>query len=114
MKPVRKKTKSYEDLRAQLKLKNFDAQKNFKEKYRLADEFLRTKQLNLGKIRDHSAKLLGTGALTGTLLLSPPSEIGRHEPKVLIQEATRDNETDIKVPGVYVKEILESLPIPTR
>lgn len=114
MTPARKKFKSYEDLRTQLKLKTLDTQKSFKEKYHLADEFLRSKQLDLGKIRDHSAKLLGTGALTGTLLLSAPSDIKSPELKALIQTAAKDSETGIKIPGLYIKEVLESLPIPTR
>lgn len=115
MKPVRKKTKSYEDLRAQLKLKSLDAQKRFKEKYHLADEILRKKEIDLGKIREHSAKLLGTGALTGTLLLAPPSGAKSLPfPHEVVQIASDIPQKDIKTNAQYLQEILQTLPTPTR
>ncbi len=113
MPAARKNLKNYEDFRAQLKLRSLEAQKNFKEKYHLADEFLRGKELDLGKIREHSAKLLGTGALTGTLLLSPPSGVKNLPyPSEIIRSFA--GEKDTQMPETYLKEMLQSLPTSTR
>ena len=74
-----------EILRQRLKLKNFELKKNFSDKYPQADRFFRDKGADLSKIREHSAKLLGTGLVAGSLfflspadelkLLSPPHEL---------------------------------------
>jgi hypothetical protein len=61
---------SFRDL---LKLKSIETQKSFKENFPEAHQFLLEKGVELGKIRQHSAKLISAGALTGTLLLSPPT-----------------------------------------
>jgi|WetSurSiteA1Bulk_404760.scaffolds.fasta_scaffold00818_5 hypothetical protein len=76
--------KTYEDinkdridvefLRNKIKLKHLEAKKNFSEKYPYVEKFFREKGIDLAKIREHSAKLLGAGALTGALLLSPPTD----------------------------------------
>ncbi len=60
-----------------LKLKSIEARVNFQKKYPVAHKFLNDRGLDLSKIRLHSAKLLSTGALTGTLLLAPPTGIGQ-------------------------------------
>ena len=56
-----------------LKLKNLETKVNFEKKYPKANKFLKDNGLDLGKIREHSAKILASGALTGTLLLTPPT-----------------------------------------
>ncbi len=61
-----------EALRQSLKLKNFIEKNNFEKNFSKAQKLLASKNVELGRIREHSAKLLGAGALTGTLLLSPP------------------------------------------
>lgn len=61
---------SFRDL---LKLKSLETQKSFKENFPEAHQFLLEKGLELGKLRAHSAKLISAGALTGTLLISPPT-----------------------------------------
>ena len=72
-KPKNKKISkiSTEELRQKLKLKHLEAQKKFKEKFPDIYNRLIEKGIDPGKIRLHSAKLLGTGILTGSLLLSP-------------------------------------------
>lgn len=64
-----------EYLRNKLKIKSQEAKKSFSEKYPHVEKFFQDRGINLGKIREHSAKIIGTGALTGTLLLTPPSGI---------------------------------------
>ena len=64
-----------EFLRNKLKLKSLETKKTFAEKYPEAHKFFTDRGIDLGKIREHSAKVITTGALTGTLLFAPPSLI---------------------------------------
>lgn len=78
--PARKKRKnikkiSSEELRKKLKLKHLEAQKKLKGQFPGVDKFLIKKGIDPGKIRHHSAKVIGTGLLTGSLLLSPPKGV---------------------------------------
>jgi len=66
---------SSDSLRARLKLKSFEERANFFKKHPHASKFLNFKGLNLGKIREHSAKLISTSALAGALLLNPPTDL---------------------------------------
>ena len=59
-------------LRNKLKLKNLEIRQSFSEKFPEVNKFLTEKGIDLGKIREHSAKIIGAGALTGTLLFAPP------------------------------------------
>lgn len=65
----------YEALRGKLKLKQLAARRDFAEKYPAAHKFLTERGLDLARIRQHSAKIIGAGALTGALLISPPQSV---------------------------------------
>jgi len=65
----------FEFLRNKLRLKNLEAKKSFAEKYPHVEKFFFEKGIQLAKIREHSAKILGAGTLAGTLLFSPPTGI---------------------------------------
>jgi len=69
-----------EFLRNKLKLKSLEAKRSFQEKYPHAHKFLADRGVDLAKIRQHSAKVISAGALTGTLLLSPPVGIDIRAP----------------------------------
>ena len=74
-KTAQKKTKkkiSAEVLRQRLKLKHLEAQKKFSEKYPDVEKFFKDKGIKVEDVRKHSAKIIGAGALTGTLLLATP------------------------------------------
>lgn len=73
-KPARKKLTA-EELRQKLKLKHLETKKVFQEKYPEVEKFLLEKGVDVGKIRQHSAKIVGAGALTGALLLQPPGAV---------------------------------------
>ncbi len=74
--------KTYEDiskdkidsefLRNKLKLKSLEVKQNFATKYPHVEKFFREKGIELGKLRQHSAKVIASGALAGTLLVTPP------------------------------------------
>jgi hypothetical protein len=75
--PARKKKKkklNTEELRKKLKVKHLEASKKLRETYPDVDKFFKDKSLDPGKIREHSAKILGAGAIAGALLLTPPSD----------------------------------------
>lgn len=59
-------------LRNKLKLKSLEIKNNFYQKYPHVEKFFNDRGLELAKIREHSAKLISTGAITGSLLLAPP------------------------------------------
>lgn len=60
-------------VRNKLKLKNLQLKEEFDKHHQKAKEVLGKSGIDLGKIREHSAKLIGTASLTGTLLLAPPA-----------------------------------------
>lgn len=62
----------FEYLRNRLKVKKLQAKEALSKKHPHVEKFFQEKGLDLGKIREHSAKIIGAGALTGTLLLAPP------------------------------------------
>lgn len=70
-----KKTKkiSSEELRNKLKVHHLKTKDAFKKKYPHVEKHLKKKGLEIEKLRGHSAKIIGAGALTGTLLLAPPA-----------------------------------------
>lgn len=64
-----------EQLRQKLKLKHLDTKKRLSTKHPKIEKFFKEKGVDPGKIREHSVKILGAGALTGTLLLTPPGDL---------------------------------------
>ncbi len=96
-----------EYLRNKLKLKSLEVKKTFAEKYPHADKFLKEKGVDLGKIREHSAKIITTGALTGTLLFAPPSGV-KSLPKLSeVVQSAKDLKKGDTVP--QQKTLLDSL-----
>jgi hypothetical protein len=69
-----KENLSPETIRQKLKLKHFEAKRTLSERYPHVDKFFRKKGTDLGKIREHSAKLIGTGIVAGSLFLLPPMD----------------------------------------
>lgn len=84
----------FEFLRNKLKLKNLETKNNFSKKFPQADKFLKEKGLSLDKLREHSAKLIGAGALTGSLLLASGGiEKVLPSPQEIIEKITEQGET---------------------
>jgi hypothetical protein len=61
-----------EFVRNKLKLKSLEAKQSLFSKYPHVEKFFADKGISLSKIREHSAKIITAGALTGTLLFAPP------------------------------------------
>ena len=80
--PAKKSYRRFEEekvqsefVRNKLKLKGLEARRSLFEKYPHVEKFFAEKGLDLSRIREHSAKILATSALTGTLLFAPPSMV---------------------------------------
>lgn len=69
---MKKQPVQLELFRQKLKLKSLQSQKSFKDNFPEAQKFLDSSGVSLNRIREHSAKLISAGAITGTLLLTPP------------------------------------------
>lgn len=97
-----------DDIRAKLKLKKYSEENNFK-KHKAAEG------INLSKIRDHSTKLLGAGALTGTLLLSPPSNLHKlPTPKDLLLSSSSKTKIALSSSEKLNEVLKKSLPTVVR
>lgn len=97
-----------DDFRNSLKLKRLAAQKSFQKKFPVAHQFLLEKGLQLGNLREHSAKIISAGALTGSLLLAPP--IGAGQLPTPTEFAKSVNEFGKKEGDILPqKELIESL-----
>lgn len=70
---ARKKNKKIhpEVLRQKLKLKHLEAKRRLADKHPHVEKFFVSRGIDPGKIREHSARLIGAGAITGALLMSP-------------------------------------------
>lgn len=61
-----------EFLRNKLKLRNLEAKDSFNKKYPHVQKFFEDRGISLSKLREHSARVITAGALTGSLLFTPP------------------------------------------
>jgi hypothetical protein len=60
-------------LRDRLKFKNLETKNSFNQRYPHALEILKSKGIDLGRIREKSAKVISASSLAGALFLAPPS-----------------------------------------
>lgn len=99
-----------EIIRQKLKLKHLEVKKSFSEKHPHVERFFRDKGLDLGKIREHSAKLLGAGAMAGALLLNP-----QFTTKALPSPFEIIEKLKLKTPGLVKGETMEQeIPDPKK
>ncbi|QQS38865.1 hypothetical protein IPM62_05815 [Candidatus Woesebacteria bacterium] len=64
-----------EVIRNKLKLRNFNTKNALKSAHPKALTFLENKGLAPENLRRHSAKLLGTGLIAGSIMLNPPTDV---------------------------------------
>ncbi|MGD8744645.1 MAG: hypothetical protein PVJ52_03565 [Candidatus Woesebacteria bacterium] len=101
---ARKRDFDTEKLRQKLKLKHLEAKKAFAEKYPHLKKVLEEKGIDVGKIRDQSAKVLGIGFLTGSLLISSPKSLSSLPSPTEIIEKVRSK--DKKTKSADAKKII--------
>ncbi len=107
----------FEFLRNKLKLKNLEAKNSFNKKYPHVQKFFADRGTDLSKIREHSARVIASTALTGALLLTPPVITDRlPNPAEIIKNlneiAKNDDQTDDIVPKnqILITQIQKILP----
>lgn len=102
-------------LRNKLRLKNLEVRESFSQKYPDVDKYLRGKGIDLGKIREHSAKIIGAGALTGTLLFAPPGNLKDLPPLSEIISSIKGISTDpgSNLPQKFLIDLLKGI-LPER
>jgi len=102
-------TTANSNFRDKLKLKSIEAQNTFRKNFPDAHQFLLDKGVELGKIRQHSAKLISAGALTGTLLLTPPTGAGSlPSPQDIMQSFEKTDENQSRLPQ---KDLIDSFKV---
>lgn len=90
-KSSKKKKLTSEEFRQRLKLKHLEVKRKLSEKHPKVHKFFKSKGLDPGKIREHSAKILGASAITGALLFSPPlSSNALPTPQEIIEKLKSD------------------------
>lgn len=106
-----------QSLRSRLKLKNLEARASLSEAHGHIKRELLGKALDIEKLRQHSAKLIGAGALTSSLLFSAPIEKLLPPPSDIINRFSLEGKTfplvsPQKVLIDSVKEIIPAKPQP--
>ena len=102
-------------LRNRLKLRNSAAKTDFAKRHPHAKSFFDNVGLDLGRVREHSAKLLTVGVLGSTLLLSPPSAHAQvetaplPEPVIRALEATTVRTKPLDDPQGWLVENLNQI-----
>lgn len=106
----------FDDLRNKLKIRHLEAKKAFSKKYPHVEKYLAEKGIDLAKIRQHSAKIIGAGALTGTLLLSSPTQKALPTAQEIADKLKSEKgEGEAKFPQkLLVDTLTKSLPKKTR
>ncbi len=84
-----------EALRTNLKLKQLKLQQDLLQKHPKVVKELKTKGLEISRLRDHSAKIVGTSALAGSLFLVPASADSLPSPDEVIERFKEDVDDDI-------------------
>src|SRR3989344_7116843 len=98
-----------EALRQKLKVKQFEVRDEFAQKYPKAKKYLEKKGLDLGRVREHSAKIIGASALAGVLLLSPPKGQKALPPAHEVVERLKTVDESTQSPEAPKKVLIESL-----
>lgn len=102
-------TTANSNFRDKLKLKSIEAQNTFRNNFPDAHQFLLDKGVEIGKIRQHSAKLISAGALTGTLLLTSPTGAGSlPSPQDIMQSFEKTDENQSRLPQ---KDLIDSFKV---
>lgn len=107
-------------LRSRLKLIHLSEKQKFLQKYPHAVSFLKQNGVSLAKLREHSSKMLTSGALAGTLLLSlPDGSIYAQAPKLpppifspLLAQETVRLENSIQYLTDELQSMLAGKPVP--
>lgn len=101
----------FEYLRNKLKLKNIQAENSLYENFPGAKRIFNDKKVSLKNIREHSARLLGAGILSGSFLLGTPSAtMTLTEPHEIYDYSDlKDAFNNLKVRNQILTDVLKKL-----
>lgn len=112
--PTTQKLRSIEESRANLKLQQIKSKNAFSQKYKHVEKYLKEKGVDPGKIREHSARLIGSGILTGALLFVLPKLAADFPDKYHVSSQKDDNEKESDGEKTVVNTIKSVLPTHPR
>lgn len=100
----------FESLRNTLKNKHSEAKRFLSEKHPHVDKFFQEKGLDPGKIREHSAKILGAGVVAGVLTLTPPLDLkALPAPHEIINKLKGEGVFSLDTPQKLLTDTLKSI-----
>ena len=91
-----------------LRLKTLKAEKELFEKYPKVKKFLSDRNIDLGRLKSHSARVITTGALTGSLLFANPN-VSKELPVVASIVTNFDKDKDRTIGNVGKDSFINSL-----
>ncbi len=104
--PTAQKYTDPADVIRRLKEEHIKRKDKFLNTYPHVDKFLQNKGLALENLREHSSKLIGAGMITGTLLLSPPTDLGLPSPLEIIEQLRLPDHATVSATSLDPKKIL--------
>jgi len=115
--PVQKKAKtnkskkvSSDQLRRKLKLKHLETKQKLLTTYPKAKDFFRDKNVDPGKVREQSAKIISASAIAGALILNPPSDTKALPPPTqLLEKFDVQNSNEILNPTDTLVQAIKSV-----
>jgi len=100
----------FEKLRNTLKNKHSEAKKKLSEKHPHVDKFFQEKGLDVGKIREHSAKVLGAGVVASALALTAPLDLKALPiPREIINKLKGEDVFSLDTPQKLLTDTLKSV-----
>ena len=82
---------SAEDLRQKLKVKHLAVKEVFAKKHPEIHKYFKDKGIDPAKLREHSAKIIGAGIITGALILKPADAKPLPAPQEVAHETQAEN-----------------------
>lgn len=114
-KTARRKKTTQEEVRQKLKLKHYHTKKTFVDKFPYVHKFLAEKGLDPGKIRQHSARVIGAGILTGALLLGNVNQQkALPSPAEVLSGLSGGEKRDLEARKILVSTFTDVLPAKVR
>ena len=93
---IKNKKLTADVLRQKLKLKHLTVKEAFSTKHPQVEKYFRKRGIDPAKLREHSARIIGAGILTGALILKPVQAKPLPTPQDAVSETVAENGTDLK------------------
>ena len=110
-KTTKKDTKLTSDqLRRRLKLKHLKTKQKLLKDFPKATSYFKERNIDPSKVREHSAKIIGAGALAGAILLKPPGDMKSLPPPTeLLEKFDVKNSNQLIAPTESLVQAVKSV-----